>query len=149
MLDAAQNPRYLLWAEERLGVKFDPRTVSLLTNLDKDGSILGVVVFSRFFDNRHCELTVVSDGSRRFITKAFAIAVAHYLWCQCNFERVTAIIAVENSRSLNLAEQLGFQVEGRLRRWYRSGDAFILGLLREDCKWLKVINGQPLSAAGP
>lgn len=75
------------------------------------------------------------------------MAVAGYVWLQCQCRRVTAIIAVGNEKSLNLAQRLGFQEEGLLKNWYASGDAKILGLLREDCTWFKVLNGQPFSAA--
>lgn len=134
-----QNPAYLHFAESVLGVKFDPRAATWLTSLDQGSRILGVVVFSRFTTG-NCEITVASRDPR-FITKKFAYAVALYPFGQLGCRRVTAIIAVDNAKSLSLAEQLGFRIEGRLRDWFPSGDAYILGLLREDCKWLKDRNG--------
>ena len=135
MIDFAQHPAYLAFAERVLGVKYDARAVTWLTSRGQNGSILGVVVFSRFTTG-NCEITVAARSSH-FITKRFALAVAAYPFIQMDCRRVTAIIAVENEKSLGLAQQLGFRIEGTLKEWFPSGDAKILGLLREDCKWLK------------
>ena len=147
MVDYFQNPAYLAWAERELGVNFTFAECRWLTSLDSDGNVLGVVVFSRFTEG-NCELTVVGRD-KAFITKGFALAVARFVFVQCDCRRVTAIIAVGNELSLSLAQRLGFQEEGTLRSWFRDGDAKILGLLREDCKWLRILNGRPHSAAHP
>lgn len=144
MIDWTQNPVALQYAESLLGVRFDPRAATWLTSCDQSGRILGVVVFSRF-TNGNCEITVAARDPR-FISKKFGLAVAFYAFGQLECRRVTAIIAVGNEKSLNLAEQLGFRIEGRLREWYSSGDAFILGLLKDDCKWLKGPNGRTSSS---
>lgn len=141
MTSFEQNPAYLAFAERLLGVKFNPADVTWLTSLAQNGSILGVVVFSRFTEG-NCEVTVASQ-SPHFLTKGFALNVAFYAFGQLKMRRVTAFIAVENERSLSLAEQLGFRIEGTVKSWFAGGDAFILGLLRNDCKWLKDRHGQP------
>jgi RimJ/RimL family protein N-acetyltransferase len=142
-----QRPEYLQWAEGVLGQKFDPKTVSLLTSLSQSGTILGVVIFSRFTTG-NCEITVAARDPR-FISKRFALAVAAYPFLQLGYRRVTAFIAVDNLQSLDLAQRLGFRIEGTARYWFPSGDAYILGLLREDCKFLpKDENGQPFCTPG-
>lgn len=143
MIGWDQLPGDLHYAEGILGVKFDPRAATWLTSRDGLGKILGVVVFSRFTQG-NCEITVAASDPR-FITKRFALAVASYPFVQLECRRVTAIIAVSNAKSLSLAQQLGFRMEGTLRNWFPSGDAYILGLLREDCKWLKDTDGQPIA----
>lgn len=144
MIDFTQNLHHLQWAEERLGQKFDPRTATWLTSKAQSGTILGVVIFSRFTTG-NCEITVASS-TPHFITKRFAYAVALYPFVQLGCRRVTAFIAVDNAKSLSLAQQLGFRIEGTVREWFPDSDAYILGLLREDCKWIKDENGQPLSS---
>jgi len=141
LVDFAQDPRYLAFAESILGVRFDPRTVTYLTSLDQSGNILGVAVFSRFTTG-NCELTVASSGLN-WLSRGFIYRAAAYAFLQINCRRVTAIIAVENEKSLNLAQQFGFKMEGRLRDWFPSGDAFILGLMAEQCDWIKDSHGQP------
>jgi RimJ/RimL family protein N-acetyltransferase len=145
VIDYTQNPAYLAVAERILGQKFDPRTVVTLTSKDQNDNILGVVVFSRFTTGT-CEISVAAQ-SPRFISKTFAYAVAVYPFIQLGYKRVTAIVAVDNSASLNLAQRLGFKMEGRLRDWFPNSDAFILGLLRDDCKWLKDVHGLPFGTS--
>lgn len=145
MICAEQKLEHLLWAQQVLGVAWDIRQVTWLTSLSQSGSILGVAVFSRFTEG-NCEITVASQ-SPQFISKSFAFACTYYAFETCKCRRVTAIIAVGNEKSLNLAQQLGFRIEGRLRNWFASGDALIHGLLREDCKWFKALNGLSRTAA--
>jgi RimJ/RimL family protein N-acetyltransferase len=77
----------------------------------------------------------------RFISKRFAYAVAFYPFIQLACRRVTAFIAVDNAKSLSLAQRLGFRVEGIAKSWFPASDAYILGLTREECKWLKDFHG--------
>lgn len=141
MVDFEQNPEALAWAEKRLGVVFGAEPARWLTSRSTDGTILGVVIFSRFTTG-NCEVTVV--GEPGFITKSFAYAVAWYVFGQLDQRRATAIIAVDKSKSLNLAQRLGFRIEGTLKEWYSTGDAYILGILRKDCSFYKdITDGQP------
>ncbi len=148
MIDFNQHPAYLAFAEGVLQVKFDMRAVTWLTSLDQNGSILGVVVFSRFTTG-NCEVTVAARTSH-FLTKRFLLASCAYPFIQLGCRRVTAIIAAGNERSLSLAQQLGFKEEGELVDWFPSGNAKILGLLRKNCKWLKDYdNGLSIPTGSP
>lgn len=147
MIDYAQKLQYLAWAEALLKQKFDPRAAVWLTSLSQSGTILGVVIFSRFTTG-NCEITAAS-ASPRFLTKGFLYACIGYAFGQMEMRRVTAFVAVDNRKSLSLALQLGFRPEGVMREWFPSSDAHALGLLRDDCltKWLKDKHGQPLCTA--
>lgn len=141
LVDFEQRLEYLDFASRLLGVSFIPSQVSWLTSLDSSGRVLGVAVFSRFNDSaKSCEITVASVDPR-FLSRRFFKTGLAYVFGQCEIKRVTAFIAVENEKSLNLARQLGFQVEGRARKWFASGDAWMLGLLPDECKWLEAFNG--------
>jgi RimJ/RimL family protein N-acetyltransferase len=139
MIDFAQHPRYLHWAEEQLGQSFSGIPAAWLTSIDQTGSILGVVIFSRF-TTANCEITVASS-SPRFLSRRLIQAAAVYAFIQMEKRRVTAFIAVGNDKSLSLAQRLGFRVEGIAKSWFPASDAYILGLTREECKWLKDFHG--------
>lgn len=134
MIDLAQRPEYLQWANARLGSTMNLHEVRTLTSVDQNGSILGVVVFSRFTPGG-CEVTVVGD--KGWLQRRLVLTALAYVFTQCGFRRVTAFVAVENSASLKLAQQLGFRHEGLVRKWFPDSDAYVLGLLPEDCKFLK------------
>lgn len=145
MIDYTQSSEALAWAESILGCSFKDTPATWLTSRDQNGTILGVVIFSRFTTG-NCEITVASS-TPRFISKRFAYAVALYPFVQLSCRRVTAFVAVDNEKSLRLAQQLGFRIEGTVKEWFPNSDAYILGLLRKDCKWIKDSNGQPLPAS--
>lgn len=140
MIDLEQDPLALKWAEQRLGANLSTSPAVWLTCRGQKGTILGVVVFSRF-TTVGCEITVVLAEPGK-LPKSLALATYAYAFNQLQSKRVTAFIAVDNESSLNLAQRLGFRIEGRARSWFPSGDAFLLGLLREECTWLKDDNGQ-------
>lgn len=61
--------------------------------------------------------------------------------------RVTAITGRKNKRARKLLEDLGFVHEGMARRGLDGfEDAFLFGLLKEHCKWLKA-DGQKNTAS--
>lgn len=145
MIDFSQQPRYLQWANRRLGTNFTNDAAVSLTSLDQDGSILGVVIFSRFTP-WGCELSTVFDD-KRGVTPRLLKAAFIYAFIQCGLSRISVFVAADNEKSLNHAQRLGFRKEGVARAWYGDRDAHLLGLLRQDCKWLKDSHGQPFSAA--
>lgn len=148
MIDFSQNVMALHWAEDILGVSFQHTPAVWLTQHSSAGTILGVVVFSRFTTG-NCEITVASKGP--WLSRDLAFAVGHYVFNTQQCRRVTAIIAVENAKSLKLAQRLGFRIEGTLRDWFPTGDAHVLGFLAEDLPKMRILKdfyGQP-EAPGP
>lgn len=145
MTDFSQRPHYLRWAERVLGVDFTGTPATWLTQLDQRGNILGIVVFSRF-TKTGCEVTLVVPEPK-LVLRSLYYAGMCYLFTQCDYQRVTAFIAVDNEQSISLAQRLGFRNEGRAREWFPTGDAFIFGLLRSEFKWLKDRHGQPIRTA--
>jgi RimJ/RimL family protein N-acetyltransferase len=145
MIDFSQNQTCLRWAEKILGVNFSHTPATWLTAINQQGTILGVVIFSRFTTG-NCEVTVVLKDT--FLPRLLMLASAAYVFEQLGYRRATAIIAVENERSLKSAQRLGFRIEGRLRDWFPTGDAFILGMLREDFLQ-RTSHGQPGRTSPP
>lgn len=156
MIEYTQDPAYLAWAERALGVSFKGQPVRWLTSKDRNGSILGVVVFSRS-NTWGCEVTVAAS-TPRFLSREMLQACLAYLFVTCQYRRVTAIVNRKNLKSLSLAQRLGFQIEGVARNWFGDDDACILGLLPQDFygtnrksfSWLKELYGeiQNTTAAG-
>lgn len=99
-----------------------------------------MVVFSRFTPGA-CEVSVVGD--KGWLDRRLVLTALAYVFVQLKMRRVTAFVAVDNSASLKLAQQLGFRHEGLVRKWFPDRDAYVLGLLPEECKFYKErINGQ-------
>lgn len=148
VIDATQSPLYIEWAEKVLGVSWAGQTVKCLTQLDQSGTIVGVVVFSRFTPGG-CEITVASDGRGRWLNRTLWLRSMSYVFDQCGKRRLTAFIAAGNAPSLSLAAQLGFQIEGFARDWFPDSDAYLLGLLRSDYERLKEHYGRRKRSSRP
>jgi RimJ/RimL family protein N-acetyltransferase len=99
------------------------------------GQLIAGAVYHRFrpFD---CELTFAAS-SPAWCRRGVLAALFHYPFVQRGMERMTLVIGENNPRALKLNLGLGFKVEGRVRKAYDGkNDAFILGMLRDECKWI-------------
>lgn len=131
---AAQDERLLSWAERRLGTSWERPQVRWLSAL-ADGSPVFVVVYSRF-SPRNCELTIATDATKRWATRASLRAIFHVPFKQWGLRRVTFIVRSDNQRSIDLCERLGASHEGLVRETFADGvHGVVLGLLKEDCRW--------------
>lgn len=142
IVDWAQRPEYLQWVNGRLGTEFKPTTDITLTSLSQDGTILAIVVFSGFTE-WNCEVSAVVDDPRGF-TRRFIRAFLGYIFYQMKLHRLTAFVATDNPKSLNLAQRLGFRQEGIAKAWLGPRDSYLLGLLRDDALklWFKDLYGK-------
>lgn len=123
------------WAEARIhGCKFrdDARAIGVRS----EHGYCGVVVFDNF-STTGCWISVASDGGRRWLSRELLIRVFAYPFTQIGYRRVSALISCRNADSLALCEGIGFQREGVVRQAGADGeDSILLGMLREECRWL-------------
>lgn len=125
----------IAWAEERIPNN-EFRNDAKAIGIERDGTLCGVVVFDNFSIGQCC-CSVASDGSRRWITRELLIRVFAYPFIQLNYWRLTCLVAETNADSLRLCENFGWVQEGRIRRGAPNGDDMIvLGMLREECRFL-------------
>lgn len=133
-IDWSQNLSHLLWAEDRLQVRFSGIEAKWISVLDDSGNLLGVVIYTRFTVT-NCEMSVAA-ASPKFLSRRALRAFFGYPFNQLGLERVTSLISVDNAKSYKLCRGLGFSVEGCLRKWFSPLDGMVMGLLKEECKWL-------------
>lgn len=136
-----QQERMLGWAASALqksyptpNLRFRPDAQAI--GHERGGELVGVIVFDTWSDG-DCLIHVVSDGSRRWFTRAFCRCAMAFPFHQVGTRRITAIVSERNPASLGLCDHFGFKVEGRLRKGGPLGeDLILLGLLREECRWI-------------
>lgn len=97
--------------------------------------ICGLVFFNwRPWD---VELGIAAD-SPRWCTRGVLKTIFQYCFNSLGVERVTGMQAASNVRAHKLVEGVGFKLEGVLRMgWYGKEDAWIYGMLKSECPWLK------------
>ena len=105
--------------------------------VDEDGRLIGGVVFTNF---DRAGVTLHSAGeSAAWLNRMFLRAVFSYPFKQLKCRRMTTICRVDNPHAIKFAEKIGFKREGVLRKADDDGtDLLILGMLKEECRWLEV-----------
>lgn len=99
------------------------------------GVILGAVVYDGFtpYD---CNLHIAIDD-KRCVTRAVLRCVFGYPFDQLGLARVTGLVPASNQAALDFDLRLGFREEGRKVKAFGDEDEIILGLLKEDCIWIR------------
>ena len=96
--------------------------------LEKDGEIIGGVVFNGFTRD-DIEVTIAGRFTRGFIQ-----AVGRYVFDQLAVQRLS--ITTEQPLVVRIAERLGGQIEGMKRNCFGPGrDGFLLGILKDEWRY--------------
>ena len=103
-----------------------------------DGNrLIAGVVYSNFREG-NIEASIAADHPgwcRRGVLRA----LMSYPFDQLQCRRITCLIPSTHVKSLRLCRGLGFKIEGLCREGFGPGvDAIVMGLLRRECRWLKV-----------
>lgn len=121
------------WASRHLGLPF--RDDAKAIGLAGDDDLRAVVVYDGF-SACDCNMHVVSDGSGHWLTRAFLSVVFAHPFLQWRLRRVTGLVPARNTRALRFDIKLGFAYEGRCRHALPDDDIIVLGLLREQCRFI-------------
>lgn len=137
-IDFEQKPEYFAFASRVLDVNFThDGGCKSITSLHNNGDIAAVAIYSRFHEH-NLEMSVASDGSGLWMSKTFLLQAFAYPFLVLGKRRVMAVMEEGNHQAINLNRRLGFVREGLLRKWYGDKDGILVGMLREECKWLKL-----------
>lgn len=100
--------------------------------IGRDGVIVGAVMFTRFADG---DVEMTCAGEPGWTNRSSLRLIFSYPFGQLKCRRVTAIVHERNGTMRDYCERMGFTLEGVKRKALDGADAYIFGLLREDCKW--------------
>lgn len=130
------------WMAKRMNVDtFDPsqRAIGVLS---KDRSRLIAGVSYHGYSGANIMQSVAADDPS-WCRPSVVRAMFFYPFVTLKCQRITSIIAVSNERSIRLCEGLGFTREGTMRRMMPGNeDAFVYGLLADECRYLRRDDGQ-------
>lgn len=125
--------RLISWASEVIG--FAPRPDVQHMGWQENGVLRAVVLWDGFSEC-DCNIHIASDGTGRWLRRAFLRAAFMHPFAQWNLRRVTALVPSKNTAALRFDLHLGFKQEGVIRHALPDDDITILGLLREDCRFI-------------
>lgn len=130
-----QDPVFLTWANEQLHASFDPALVRTISHVRKNGddtwAILGVAIFHSWTEHA-CEMSVVSS-TPDFATRRFVAAWYDYAFNHAGKERLTTIVAADNTHSVHMQGRLGHKYEGQLDDYYGANrPGLIFGMTKRS-----------------
>lgn len=89
-----------------------------------------------FFDRSEHDIELAVYGEGNWATRQFLTSVFWYVFNQLGCSRCTAKVAASNLKAFRMDLRLGFQLEGVIRGALGDQDICLLGMLREECRWL-------------
>lgn len=103
--------------------------------VNEKGQLIGGCIYS---DYRRVDITVSAAGQDGWMTPGNIRGFCRYPFIQLGCRRVTSVVPRKFKKARAFNEKFGFKLEGISRKALEDGqDAFIFGMLREECKWLK------------
>jgi len=132
-IDAATDSD-LEWAAEKVGVPhWKPDAVGITARVNE--KIVAVVVYEAF-SMCDAQMSVASDGSRRWLSRTLLRASFSVPFIIMDLKRVTFLVGSKNERSIKLCIGLGFTVEGRLEDGLPDDDLIVFGMTKRRCPYI-------------
>lgn len=103
--------------------------------LDSSGELVAGVVFNRF-TGTDISMHVAAEHGRLWATPRVLRFIFGYPFNQLKCRRVTGFVSAQNAHTLDFDLRIGFKKEGVLRDATPEGDMTIIGMTRNECRWL-------------
>lgn len=129
-----EQDRLISWASERIG--FEPRDDVKAMGWQEHDKLIAVTLWDGF-SACDCNIHIASDGSGHWLRRAFLIASFSHPFVQWDLRRITGLVPSKNVAALTFDLHLGFQREGLIRHALPDDDIIVLGMLREDCRFIQ------------
>jgi RimJ/RimL family protein N-acetyltransferase len=111
---------------------FDCKAIGVV----KNQKLIAGVAYYNLRDGQIEASIAITD--KNWCNRKILYALFAYPFVQCRCHRILVTVKDGNKQSIKLAEKLGFKKEGKLRKMFPPNDAVLLGMLRKECKWLKI-----------
>ena len=129
------------WVEERIpGMSFNDGSYAAIGVENEQGERVAGVIYNHYTGHdisMHVASTHGTLWARPHILRDLFAFPFNQLKCR----RVTGFVSALNEHTLPFDEHLGFRREGILRDATPDGDMHIIGMTRQECRWLEKDNG--------
>lgn len=136
-LDFENEVALVDWAAARLGDDIAFGRNAHAIGVRRDGDLAAVVVFDRF-SATNAEMSLISDGSKRWMHRESLYRIMAYPFIQLKLWRLTAFVGSRNEPAIRACRFLGFDPtpEGILVDAKPAEDVLIFRMFASECKWL-------------
>ena len=114
---------------------FDAETMPVISRVSADGSLRGGVIYSDY-TGRSIRMHMAGEpgwASQEMVWIAF-----DYPFVQLKVELVLGTVSSLDEKVLDYDHRLGFRELARIPGAVPDGDLVVLGMMRGDCRWLKL-----------
>lgn len=122
------------WAARTHGVN-PGYTAAVGIGVEKDGEIQGAVIYHEW-NGASIRIHVVSNGSKRWVTREWLHVVFMYAFDQLGVKRITGFTPEANKDALEFNKKVGFVEDARLEDAEPSGALVVLKMKKENCRWI-------------
>lgn len=112
--------------------------------IEDDSGLFCGVVYNLYYPAISINMHVAASRGRKWAYPHFLRAFFAYPFQQLHVQRITAPIASRNIAAIKLTSHLGFIQEGIVRKGTLDDDLIIMGMLREECRFLGESYGQEI-----
>lgn len=136
---ANQDEMVARWVAGRMPIfEFGSTPYTAIGLANRSGALIAGVVYQNY-TKTDIHMHAAALPGRRWLSRAFLGECFRYPFEQLRCVRVTGLVPGRNAEAQRFDEHLGFIREGRVRRILPDGDDLLIyGMLREECRWLKV-----------
>jgi RimJ/RimL family protein N-acetyltransferase len=136
---ANQDEMVAKWVSSRISIfEYGSTPYTALGLMNQTGMIIAGCVYQNY-TKRDIHMHTAALPDKRWLNRHFLGECFRYPFEQLGCLRVTGLVPAKNTDAQRFDEHLGFVYEGRIRQILPNGDDLLIyGMLREECRWLKV-----------
>lgn len=125
------------WIWQRVGreTPFHPPSKYQAVGVEKDGELIGGVVFSDFATGARCTMYCAGVG-KKWLSKELLSKCFNYAFNTAKLKVIVNIVKAGNIESVEFTKHVGFTEACRIKDAAGDDDLVVLVLHRDNCRWI-------------
>ena len=124
------------WVADGLRLEPDELSSGFSFAIRHNNKIIGGITFSGYVPDDSAWISIYTTD-KHWCTKICLKQIFGVAFNALKCRRLNALICSDNHASISLATRCGFVIEGKMRKYYSTGqDALVLGMLASECKFI-------------
>lgn len=119
---------------------YNPATDKCLARVE-NGELWGGFTFSNYTGVGGSMMTHVAGFKPRWLNRALLYDAANYAFNHCRCGKLFGQVSATKPKVLAFDLKLGWKEEAFLEGVFPDGGCHVLGMAREDCRWLLPVTG--------
>jgi RimJ/RimL family protein N-acetyltransferase len=126
--------RVARWVASMIGHPLMPWAGHVALGLEKGNDLVAGVVLENY-NGVSAEVHLAGVG-KHWMNRSMLFTFFRYAFEHLRLQRLSALVDVTNQTAIRLNEHFGFRIEHIIKGGSPAGDVALMGLRREDCRYL-------------